>query len=308
MRTLLWFRRNLRVHDQPLFRVDEAAVGVWILDPREILTTDPPAASHVVARTDFWFLLESVADLRSQLRGLGSELIVRVGEPETVLAELAQHLEVATVRTIEEPGTEERTTERAVAKALPEHCVFERMPPETLFEFDDPEVSRELPEVFSKFRRTSGKREHIGVPLPTPTSLHAFSIDVLLATSQPFTIWATKTMLPIPKASWPSRWRDGRSGSGGRLDLHRRSSAAVQSATASWVRTIPPSSHRLALGCISSRQVAAETLRYEQNGWRTTPPRIDLAGVFSPVLVEARPRLFRRGGQDHPGPNRLRLV
>ena len=179
MRTLLWFRRNLRVHDQPLFRVDEAAVGVWILDPREILATDPAGFPRCGTHR-LRFLLESVDDLRSRWRALGSDLIVRVGEPETILAELAQHLEVATVRTIEEPGTEERTTERAVAKALPDECVFERMPPETLFEFDDPhEVSRELPEVFSKFRRTSEKREHIGVPLPTPTSLNAFPIDVL---------------------------------------------------------------------------------------------------------------------------------
>ena len=169
MRTLLWFRRNLRVHDQPLFRVDEAAVGVWILDPRESLATDPAGFPRCGTHR-LRFLLESVADLRSRLRALGSELIVRVGEPETILAELAQKLEATAVRTIEEPGTEERTAERAVAKALPDQCVFERMPPETLFEFEDPhDVSRELPEVFSKFRRTSEKREHIGVPLPTPT-------------------------------------------------------------------------------------------------------------------------------------------
>ena len=48
MRTLLWFRRNLRVHDQPLFRVDEAAVGVWILDPREIMATDPAGFPFLV--------------------------------------------------------------------------------------------------------------------------------------------------------------------------------------------------------------------------------------------------------------------
>ncbi len=307
MRTLLWFRRNLRVHDQPLFRVDEAAVGVWILDPREIMATDPAGFPRCGTHR-LRFLLESVADLRSRLRALGSELIVRVGEPETVLAELAQHLEVATVRTIEEPGTEERTTERAVAKALPDECVFERMPPETLFEFDDPhEVSRELPEVFSKFRRTSEKREHIGVPLPTPTGLNTFPIDAPPGDIPTLQDLGHEDHAPNPNGVMT--FQGGETAGLSRVEdwiftgdhLQRYKETRNGLVGADYSSKFSP---WLALGCISSRQVAAETLRYEAERVANDSTywlRFELIWreYFRLYLLKHGPRLFRRGGPQN---------
>jgi hypothetical protein len=90
---LLWFRRQLRLHDQPLFEVfdpDQPVCGVFILDPREHLAEidgSPRTGSNRMR-----FLLESVAEFRTALASLGVELLIRVGHPESVLPELVDRL------------------------------------------------------------------------------------------------------------------------------------------------------------------------------------------------------------------------
>ena len=172
-RTLLWFRRQLRLHDQPLFDAIDPATdqvaGVFILDPRDHLVEvdgRPRTGPHRMR-----FLLESVADLRASLARRGVDLLVRVGEPESILPGLATELSIDRLCLVEEPGTEERTVERAVQAALGPKVLA--LPVETLLELDDPRAfARDLPEVFSKFRRHAEKRLQIAPPRPGPASLN----------------------------------------------------------------------------------------------------------------------------------------
>ena len=171
-RTLLWFRRQLRVHDQPLFECinfdHELVTGVWILDPREHLVDIDGVARTGAHRMRF--LLESVAELRASLRSLGSELILRVGEPETVLPELMTSLETDRLCFVQEPGSEERVIERRVMDRSIGRVTS--LPPDTLLEIDDHgSFAHDLPEVFSKFRRTAEKKMTHGHSRPTPTTL-----------------------------------------------------------------------------------------------------------------------------------------
>ena len=103
--TLLWFRRQLRMHDQPLFEcidpLDELATGVWILDPRE-----HHSEVDGISRTGthrLRFLLESVKEVRTSLQRLGSDLVIRIGEPEHVLPELMVELGVDRLCFVQEP-------------------------------------------------------------------------------------------------------------------------------------------------------------------------------------------------------------
>ena len=171
-RTLLWFRRQLRTHDQPLFEcIDfdhELMTGVWILDPREHLVDIDGVARTGAHRMRF--LLESVAGLRASLRSLGSELIIRVGEPETVLPELMTSLETDRLCFVQEPGSEERVIEKRVVDRIIGRVTS--LPPDTLLEIDDSSsFAHDLPEVFSKFRRTAEKKMEHGQSRPTPTTL-----------------------------------------------------------------------------------------------------------------------------------------
>ncbi|MEM1447243.1 MAG: deoxyribodipyrimidine photo-lyase, partial [Planctomycetota bacterium] len=171
--TLLWFRRGLRVHDQPMFAgLAGPVLGVWVLDPRELLADDALGFPRCGDRR-LKFLLESVAELRAQLRGLGSDLMVRLGEPESVLPELMRQTRANRLRVVEEPGTEERAVEKRLRRAFAEDASlgeFELLPAEALFEMDDDPraAARKLPEGFSKWRRKAEKQLEFALPDATP--------------------------------------------------------------------------------------------------------------------------------------------
>jgi deoxyribodipyrimidine photo-lyase len=88
MRTaLVWYRRDLRVHDHPALvcaaREYERVIPVFVLD--DALLHGRFAST---ARTEF--MLGCVRALRETLRSLGSDLVVRRGRPELALAELVR--------------------------------------------------------------------------------------------------------------------------------------------------------------------------------------------------------------------------
>jgi deoxyribodipyrimidine photo-lyase len=87
MTALLWFRRKLRMHDNPVLRaaLDRAqlVVPVFVFDDQLL------AGRHASGpRTQF--LLECLADLDGSLRELGSRLVLRRGRPEQELPALAR--------------------------------------------------------------------------------------------------------------------------------------------------------------------------------------------------------------------------
>jgi deoxyribodipyrimidine photo-lyase len=89
MRTaLVWFRRDLRVHDHPALtaahRETDQVVPVFVLDPRLLDAGRFPSANRA------WFLLASLRELRDALRARGADLVVRRGRPEHVLPRLAR--------------------------------------------------------------------------------------------------------------------------------------------------------------------------------------------------------------------------
>lgn len=87
MVAIVWFRRDLRVHDHPALRAaldgHELIVPVFCLDDRLLRGRH---ASGTRAR----FLLESLAELDRQLTARGGGLVIRRGPPETELPALAR--------------------------------------------------------------------------------------------------------------------------------------------------------------------------------------------------------------------------
>jgi deoxyribodipyrimidine photo-lyase len=127
MGILIWFRNDLRLHDhEPLHRAMQAGaaiIPVYCFDPRQFDQTAFGFPKTGACRAQF--LIESVAALRQSLRQLGSDLIVRQGQPEAILPGLAQefgcdrvywHTEV----TAEETQVEQTLTEKADCAGDPE--------------------------------------------------------------------------------------------------------------------------------------------------------------------------------------------
>ncbi|GAX79468.1 hypothetical protein CEUSTIGMA_g6909.t1 [Chlamydomonas eustigma] len=82
--TILWFRKGLRIHDNPalLDACNNARhmYPVFIIDPHFL-----KSGSYRVGVNRYNFLLESLQDLDSRLRERGSRLLVMRGKPEDVL-------------------------------------------------------------------------------------------------------------------------------------------------------------------------------------------------------------------------------
>ena len=88
-RTIVWFRRDLRVSDhEPLYRAARrgAVIPVFVLD-RALLHHPETGAARVE------FMLSCLAALDADLRQLGGRLIVRSGDPVTVLPALVRQTE-----------------------------------------------------------------------------------------------------------------------------------------------------------------------------------------------------------------------
>lgn len=123
--TLIWHQRDLRVHDNSLYHSlteQQPAVGVYIFNPDDfkrvpscaepewdVVRTGPHQASCII---------DAVADLRNSLRELGSDLIIRHGDPASVLPPLCRELSAREVRWHESAGVDEAQLTSRVYSAL----------------------------------------------------------------------------------------------------------------------------------------------------------------------------------------------
>ena len=90
-RFIIWFRSDiLRVHDNPMLAEAAAYQGpkevicIYIFDP-EVFASKSAFGSRTISAARIRFLVESVTDLRYQLRRLDSQLLVGLGKPEELI-------------------------------------------------------------------------------------------------------------------------------------------------------------------------------------------------------------------------------
>ena len=99
-RALVWFKRDLRIHDHAALAAAQAygdALALFVIEP-EWLQSPECDASHVD------FALGCLAELRGALAALGMPLLVRVGSAVLVLAQLQQELGFTHLLSHEETG------------------------------------------------------------------------------------------------------------------------------------------------------------------------------------------------------------
>ncbi len=116
MTSILWLRRDLRIHDHPALEAARAAdrmIPVFCFD--DGLLTGRHASGP---RTQF--MLECLADLDGALRSRGSRLFVRHGPPKRELVQLAKDSGADTVHVTIDVSPFARARQRAVKEALEE--------------------------------------------------------------------------------------------------------------------------------------------------------------------------------------------
>jgi len=176
-RILLWYRNDLRLHDsEPLYRAIKAKARVlplYCFDLRQFGQTPFGFAKTGAFRAQF--LRESVADLRASWRSRGSNLLVRVGHPETLIPELVKAWEIDTVYFHQEVTAEETAVEAALEAALAELGTnVQSFWGATLHHPDDlPFEIAGVPEVFTQYRKKVEKKSTVNPPFPVPKQLPA---------------------------------------------------------------------------------------------------------------------------------------
>lgn len=174
-RIIYWFRNDLRLHDNEGFlkatqEADEI-LPVYVFDTRQFRDLPLGFSKTGLFRTQF--LLESVQNLRDNLRKKGGNLLIYTGKPETVIANLAREWQVEAVYASKEATQEETEVESAVSKNLKVHNVdFELFWISTLYHPRDlPFWVSRLPDVFTEFRKAVEAKSSIKAPLLAPTSV-----------------------------------------------------------------------------------------------------------------------------------------
>ena len=298
-RCLLWFRNDLRLHDNSCVAEAAALAGkgadvvpIYCLDPRQWGRTAQGHGKTGVYRT--LFLLESLTDLRATLRSKGSDLLVVRSQPEHVLPRLAAPKSAGPTVVVSqaEVATEEAAVDAALEAALrPVNGTMTRLWGRTLLHLDDlpfDATTRDMPTVFTPFRTLVEGKTQPRQPLPTaglaanslplPKDMAALGqeagADALLATLEDTLSSLGFTPAEIQAAVSPDprgvmRFRGGETAALGRLKHYLWDTDALAGYFDTRNGMLGPDystkfSPWLAHGCLSPRLVAAECARYEK--------------------------------------------
>ena len=117
--SILWFRRDLRLADQPALAATVAS-GAPVV-PVFILDDDTPKHRKMGAASRWW-LHHSLTSLDGDLRALGSRLILRSGKSDEIMNALASETGASAVHCIRHYEPWWRNAEKAVVNALPKGC------------------------------------------------------------------------------------------------------------------------------------------------------------------------------------------
>ncbi len=100
MNVLLWFKRDLRIHDHPALAF-AASLGAVL--PIYVVEPDYWRLSDTSAR-QWTFTAESLADLRRDLAGISAPLIVRTGDAVEILGRLLRQYRIERIVSHQETG------------------------------------------------------------------------------------------------------------------------------------------------------------------------------------------------------------
>ncbi|XP_015891987.1 blue-light photoreceptor PHR2 [Ziziphus jujuba] len=154
--SIVWFRNDLRVHDNECLNSANnesmSVLPVYCFDPRDYGKSSSGFDKTGPYRATF--LIESVSDLRKNLQARGSDLVVRIGKPETVLVELAKAIGADAVYAHREVSHDEVKAEERIEAAMKEENVeVKYMWGSTLYHIDDlPFKLEDMPSNYSGFR------------------------------------------------------------------------------------------------------------------------------------------------------------
>lgn len=267
-RSLIWFKTDLRIHDnETLIRAinyGDQVIPVYCIDRAQFGTTTYGTLKTGQFRLQF--LLESLRDLDTNLRKLGSGLIVVQGDPVVEIPKLASQYGVSRVYAKKEVAFEEKLLEEQVERALwKTHCTLETFSTSTLYHAEDlPFSIRDIPDVFTTFRKKTEKESVIRKEAPTPSAVPSPLIPALILPET--ATFGFSASPPDPRGRIP--FKGGETAALDRLQEYFFTTKAVShyketrnALTGTHVSSV--FSPWMAMGCLSPRTIYAQLREYE---------------------------------------------
>jgi deoxyribodipyrimidine photo-lyase len=182
-KSIVWFRQDLRLHDnealtEAIASSDEI-LPVYIFDER-IFNSKTAFGFKKIDKYRAKFVIESVQNLRDNLKKIGAELIVRVGKPEDIITEFANQLKTSYVFCNRERTQEELNVQDVLEQNLwtigQEIRYFRGKM--LYYTADLPFPITQTPENFTQYRKEVEKITLLRKPLPAPSSIKMLFCDL----------------------------------------------------------------------------------------------------------------------------------
>ena len=181
-RSIIWFKTDLRLHDnetlaQAIAHSDEV-IPVFCMDEnwdKEVFDFQKTGEFRKQ------FLIECLLDLEQNLRKKGSGLWILKGDPSVEIPKFAALHQVHKVYTKQEVATEEKQQLLEVEQELWKiKCVLEKFSTSTLYHAVDlPFPIHHIPDIFTQFRKRTELDSSVRALIPLPEKIHSPVIPLL---------------------------------------------------------------------------------------------------------------------------------
>ena len=267
---LVWFRNDLRIHDNEMLleatKKATTIVPVYCVDPRHF--TETPYGTQKTGNFRAKFILESLEDLKVSLQKLGGDLLILKGIPEEILPELCKKYEVNEVYHHREVAAEETEVSSNVEDALWKMQInLKHFIGHTMHHKEDlPFPIKDIPDVFTKFRKKVEREAEIRPSFETPTQIN---IPANFEKSEVPTLQDLGLTEPEVDKRSVLQFKGGETEGLKRLNYYLWESEALKTYKktrngllgADYSSKLSP---WLAAGCLSPREIYWEVKRYEK--------------------------------------------
>ena len=273
-RVIVWFRQDLRLHDNEALtdalKNGEEVIPVYVFDER-VFTGQTRFGFPKTGKYRCQFIIESVHDLRENLRKLGSDLYIRIGKPEEEIFEIARTTKSSWVFCNRERTEEEVEVQDALERKLwsvGQEVRFSRGKM-LYYTADLPFPVTHTPDIFTHFRKEVEKFVPIREVLPTPQKddFQAITVDLPLGDIPSVEDFGHQPFIPDKRSAIP--FKGGETEGLKRLQYYLWDTDLIQQykETRNGLMGGDYSSKFspwLSQGCLSPKMIYAEIKRYEQ--------------------------------------------
>ncbi|RXT07977.1 deoxyribodipyrimidine photo-lyase [Ammoniphilus sp. CFH 90114] len=197
--TIVWFRRDLRIHDNP---------ALWEAVQRGVVLPVFIWEDCMSEQATSWWLHQSLAQLEQTLQKLGSRLILRQGSSLVVLKEILRETNADALYFTQRYEPTISDEDKQIKQALREYVEVRSFHAHLLFEPNSILTQQQQPyKVFTPFWKQSRRRD-VTVPLPSPGKIPTFQGNVETVSLEELGL--------LPKVKWynkfSSYWTPGENG------------------------------------------------------------------------------------------------